>query len=475
MEQDSQQDAVHAAITTAEHKSLGNVLAVVRRLEELRARGLSSAQIAERIRLTHPSRPGGGPWSAEVVERVLEIADANRQQSLRPSTAEPASQLVPPTLSTAEPTASPEHRSVNPDRTARPTSHTYPPPVHHSTPDVDRDIRQQPVAEASAERVDHRSPAHVAVGGHRHDEQPMPLRVEPRRYHRRPTAQPEATFDPDPGRRWPAVAGILTLIGLVAVGVGLNQVGVFDRFTTADFFDRFTTADDQAAPASSETTGVTTADDPLTGDEATGEEAAAPAGEGDAADSLIIRIDPSTPETDDGIAPASATIRSDGKLYVEGAFRSESEAQQFLETAADVFGEAALVPSYTIDPAAPDPTVSDVVLEKPILFESGSAVIDPEYIPFLDACGDVLKLNSHIVMSVSAFTDAAGSAQFNLELSQQRADAVIAYYRSLDIGDDQLISTGLGESGFVADNDTEVGRQQNRRAMLELLNVMKAG
>lgn len=411
VEQDSQQDSVYDAMTTAEHRTLGNVLAVIRRLEELRSRGLSSAQIAERIRLTHPHRPGGGPWSAESVERVLEIADANRKQAASP-------------------------------------------PTHVPTPKVGLSIESRPVASDLR------------------DDQPAPLRVEPRRYHQRPTAQPNATFE-QRRRRWPAVAGFLLLIGLVAAGVGLVRSGALERFTATndqaapDAIDS-TTADDQLA--GDDATG---ANGTVTADDATGAEAAAAAGDGDPADSLVIRIEPSVPETNAGITPASATIRTDGKLYVEGAFRSESEAQQFLETAADVFGEAALVPQYTIDPAAPDPTVSDVVLEKPVLFESGSAVIDPEFRPFLEACGDVLKLNPRIVMSVSAFTDASGSAEFNLELSQRRADAVIDFYRSLDIGDDQLISTGFGESDFVADNDTEEGRRQNRRAMLELLNVMK--
>lgn len=311
-----------------------------------------------------------------------------------------------------------------------------------------------------------------------------PLRVEPRRYHQRPSFEADAALDTVENKRWPLLIGLVTLTGLIAVGVALFGGGVRDRFTSAS---------DQAQSTSSDTADNATVDETNDG-EAGGEDMATAGAEGDdptdgdgtgqattdgeatdGADSLTIRIEPSTPETDSGIAPASATIRTDGKLYVEGAFRSESEARRFLESAAEVFGEAALVPEYSIDPAAPDPTVSDVVLEKPVLFESGSAVIDPEFIPFLEACGDVLKLNSQIVMSVSAFTDASGDAEFNLELSQRRADAVIDFYRNLDIGDDQLISTGLGESDFVADNDTEDGRRQNRRAMLELLNVMKEG
>ncbi|MDH3301484.1 MAG: OmpA family protein [Acidimicrobiia bacterium] len=471
MEHDPERDAVHAAITTAEHRNLGNVLDAVRRLEELRARGLSSAQIAARIRLTHPNRPGGGQWSPEAVERVLEIADASRT----PTSPRPAGQQVTQPIPTTHSTSASDPRSPDPGRTMEHPSNAYPPPRPRPTtelpPVADPRLGGPPPGESHG----YRSPsAYVAVGGHRVNDQPAPLRVEPRRYHQRPTVGPQTLLQPEKGRRWPAIAGLLTLIGLVAVGVGLYRVGVFDRFTTID---------DQAGPATPDATDSTAAGD----QDADGAESEANPGgadsadapsdgsDGSAADRLVIRIEPSPPETADGIVPASATIRNDGKLYIEGAFRSESEAQRFLESAAEVFGEDALVSGYTINPAAPDPTVSDVVLEKPVLFESGSAVIDPQYIPFLEACGDVLKLNPHIVMSVSAFTDASGSADLNLELSQQRADAVIDFYRSLDIGDDQLISTGFGESDFVADNNTEEGRRQNRRAMLELLNVMKDG
>jgi len=468
---------MHAAITTAERTNLGNVLDVIRRLEGLRARGLTSAQIAERIRLTHPNRPGGGPWSPETVERVLEIADASRNQGPTHPSGQPVTQPVPTTPSTVPP----DQRSIDPARTGSQPAHPYAPPIERAIPGGRHIAEQRPAGEPPMQRPEYRSPAaYVAVGDDRGGDERAPLRVEPRRYHQRPTTRTETAFEPDRGQRWPALAGLVTLVGLIAVGVGLYQIGALDRFTDAD---------DQASPAAPQTTDSVAADDQATGDQQTdggtdGDSATTAGGDGatdgtadggDDADSLVIRIEPSTPEADDSIAPASATIRTDGKLYIEGAFRSESEAELFLESAAEVFGEAALVPGYTVDPAAPDPTVSDVVLEKPVLFERGSATIDPEYIPFLEACGDVLKLNSHIVMSVSAFTDASGSAEFNLELSRQRADAVIEFYRNLDIGDDQLISIGLGESDFVADNNTEEGRRQNRRAMLELLNVMKDG
>ena len=194
----------------------------------------------------------------------------------------------------------------------------------------------------------------------------------------------------------------------------------------------------------------------------------------DPADTLSIRVEPGAAagDAERELVAATATIRTDGKLYLEGAFASQAAADAFLTAAGGVFGRENIVEEYVVDPAAPAPTVADVALDKPVLFETGTATIHPDYIPFLEACAGVLELNPHIVMSVSAFTDSLGDEDFNLELSRQRAEAILDFYRSRDIGDDQLIGTGYGEAVPVADNETEEGRQQNRRAMLQLLNVM---
>ncbi len=197
------------------------------------------------------------------------------------------------------------------------------------------------------------------------------------------------------------------------------------------------------------------------------------------ADTMAIRIetddagtDPEADRDPDELQPATATIRTDGRLYVEGAFSTAAEARAFVDEAAEVFGRDNVVEAFVVDEAAPDPTVTDVALDKPVLFESGTAVIDPEYIDFLEACAGVLELHPHIVMSITAYTDSVGDEDVNLELSQRRAQAIVDFYRDREIGDDQLVASGVGERDPVASNDTDAGRSQNRRAMLELLNVV---
>ncbi len=463
MDHESEQDVLQAAMTTAEHTSLGNVLEIIRRLEDLRAQGLTPTQICEHIQQTHPNRPGGGPWSPDAVERVLSIADANRPASVHDNSEGGGSADPNQTVFAPAPIHPPSPAPINPPAAGPPNRHTADQPAPPQ-PTGSNDVRTS-----------------------------APLRTEPRRYHQRPTVQRDELIDLNRQRRWPMIVGLITLLALIAVAAGLYRLGTLDQFISSTDEQAKPAADNESSAADNLSSEASGADNGEPGEAEGGDQDPAANDDGadadaennnateaadtvaDDNDSLTIRIEPSAPETDNSIAPATATIRTDGKLYVEGAFRSEAEAEQFLQSAANVFGEEAVVSQYEINPTAPDPTVSDVVLEKPVLFESGSAVIDPEYIPFLEACGDVLKLNSHIVMSVSAFTDASGDAELNMRLSQQRADAVIDFYRNLDIGDDQLISVGYGETDFVAENETAAGRQQNRRAMLELLNVMTEG
>lgn len=64
---------------------------------------------------------------------------------------------------------------------------------------------------------------------------------------------------------------------------------------------------------------------------------------------------------------------------------------------------------------------------------------------------------------VYGFTDSKGSAGYNQELAQQRADAVKAWLQSNGIDGSRISEAAIGEAQPVASNATEAGRQQNRR------------
>ncbi|WP_080060180.1 OmpA family protein [Spirosoma aerolatum] len=98
-----------------------------------------------------------------------------------------------------------------------------------------------------------------------------------------------------------------------------------------------------------------------------------------------------------------------------------------------------------------------------IFFDTGKSELRPESGPELDRLVTTLNENPKMTIEVRGHTDNTGSNEINNKLSQDRADAVREYFISKGIEPDRVGSKGFGESKPVATNDTEAGRQQNRR------------
>ena len=101
-----------------------------------------------------------------------------------------------------------------------------------------------------------------------------------------------------------------------------------------------------------------------------------------------------------------------------------------------------------------------------ILFDTNSSVIKSESKPVLDQVLDLLRTEPDWKLTIEGHTDAVGSDEHNLTLSRQRADSVKANLVSGGVDESRLKTAGFGESKPVADNDTELGRAQNRRVEL---------
>jgi len=66
-------------------------------------------------------------------------------------------------------------------------------------------------------------------------------------------------------------------------------------------------------------------------------------------------------------------------------------------------------------------------------------------------------------VEIAGHADTDGNADRNLDLSQRRADAVVAYFVSRGESPDRFIAVGYGDTRPIADNSTAAGRQKNRR------------
>jgi OOP family OmpA-OmpF porin len=84
----------------------------------------------------------------------------------------------------------------------------------------------------------------------------------------------------------------------------------------------------------------------------------------------------------------------------------------------------------------------------------------------LDEAASTLKAHPDVKVDVNGYTDAIGSEEYNLRLSERRADAVVDYLGQQGISQSRLIPHGYGKTNFVASNDTAEGRAQNRRVEL---------
>lgn len=105
-----------------------------------------------------------------------------------------------------------------------------------------------------------------------------------------------------------------------------------------------------------------------------------------------------------------------------------------------------------------------------ILFESGSAHIQPESTPTLTDIARMLDQHGDLRLRIEGHTDNVGTAEANQRLSELRAQAVVDYLTGREkIATDRLEAVGLGETQPAADNDTLEGRQTNRRVELVVL------
>lgn len=80
-----------------------------------------------------------------------------------------------------------------------------------------------------------------------------------------------------------------------------------------------------------------------------------------------------------------------------------------------------------------------------------------------------LNDNPAVKIEISAHTDSKGSDEYNLQLSQKRAESVVSFLISKGIPPERLFAKGYGEAVPVADNSTEEGMAKNRRVEMRIL------
>jgi len=98
-----------------------------------------------------------------------------------------------------------------------------------------------------------------------------------------------------------------------------------------------------------------------------------------------------------------------------------------------------------------------------VLFETGKYNLSSDAQLKLAKLSGIIQAHPGLNLAIEGYTDTTGSADFNMKLSQQRADTVRQFLISQGLLPDTITSQGFGEANPIADNGSSAGRKQNRR------------
>lgn len=116
-----------------------------------------------------------------------------------------------------------------------------------------------------------------------------------------------------------------------------------------------------------------------------------------------------------------------------------------------------------------------IVALRNVFFEKDSDELMKESFHELDKYSQLLQVNKDIKVEIAGHTDADGDVNYNLDLSQRRAQSVVNYLTNQGVKKDRLHPVGYGEKHPVASNQTAEGKKENRRVELIIHNGYSDG
>lgn len=129
-----------------------------------------------------------------------------------------------------------------------------------------------------------------------------------------------------------------------------------------------------------------------------------------------------------------------------------------------------------LDPIASLPTpdeceaqIKAIMARSKITFEPASATIDAQTLATVDEVAEVLKECGDLRLEIQGHTDSQGREKMNEQLSQARAQSVLNELRVRRVRTASYIAVGYGETQPIQPNDTEEGREANRRIEFHLI------
>ncbi len=174
-------------------------------------------------------------------------------------------------------------------------------------------------------------------------------------------------------------------------------------------------------------------------------------------------------------------IKMSGRdVVLEGIVESDRIRKKAEEIARNVYGVNSVVNNLKVIHAPAkvnrekpetikkiEKTLTDLSSEN-IEFKTASSEILKKSYPVLNKLVSTLKQYPDVKIDIEGHTDSKGNPEFNLKLSQRRADAVKKYLIDHGINSNRLFAKGFGSSMPIADNNTAEGRKKNRRVEFKI-------
>ncbi len=118
------------------------------------------------------------------------------------------------------------------------------------------------------------------------------------------------------------------------------------------------------------------------------------------------------------------------------------------------------------------PITEEISVDLRVKFDHDKANVKANYDAHCRKVADFLTTFPNATAIIEGHTDSTGSEEYNQQLSQQRAESVRQYFiDNFSIAPERLQAKGFGETSAIATNDTEAGRQDNRRVVATITTM----
>jgi outer membrane protein OmpA-like peptidoglycan-associated protein len=169
-----------------------------------------------------------------------------------------------------------------------------------------------------------------------------------------------------------------------------------------------------------------------------------------------------TQEADRAIS-AAEKARAEAELHAQEAEIARRQAEEAAEAERKLREELAELQARDTQRGL-ELTLGDV------LFDLDQATLKPGAMKNLYRLATFLREHPDRSTLVEGHTDSTGSDEYNLDLSQRRAESVTSFLAGNGVAPERLLARGYGKAFPVAGNDTAAGRQLNRRVEVVILN-----